>query len=127
MMDSLEGYLDNIAAAATQTAANGGTLAELAASLAISVDTVTRQQQEINCLSEQINALKKKRTPTNSRATVPGGTTTICTHCEAVGRTAPYGTAQKNACYFDPHKMMDRKYWSGKHMEEKGVELKEDE
>ena len=44
-MDSLEGYLDNIAAAAMQTAENGGPLTELAASLAISVDTVTRQQQ----------------------------------------------------------------------------------
>ena len=44
MIDSLEGYLDNIAEAATQTAANGGPLAELAASLAVSVDTVTRQQ-----------------------------------------------------------------------------------
>ena len=43
MMDSLEGYLDIIAAAATQTAANGGPLAELAASLAISFDTVTRK------------------------------------------------------------------------------------
>ena len=60
MMDSLEGYLDNIAAAATQTAANGGPLTELAASLAISVDAVVRQQQEIKHLSEQINALKRK-------------------------------------------------------------------
>ena len=42
MLDLLEGYLDNIAAAATQTAANGGPLAELGASLAISVDTVAR-------------------------------------------------------------------------------------
>ena len=42
MLDSLGGYLDNIAPAATQTAANGGPLAELAAILEISVDTVTR-------------------------------------------------------------------------------------
>ena len=41
-MDSLEGYLDNIAAAATEIAANGGPLAELAASLVILVDTVAR-------------------------------------------------------------------------------------
>ena len=47
ILDSLEGYLDNIAAAATQTAANGDPLAEVAASLAISVVTVTRQQQKI--------------------------------------------------------------------------------
>ena len=51
MMDSIEGYLDNIVAAATQTAANGGPLAELAASLAISVNTVDRQQQEIKRFS----------------------------------------------------------------------------
>ena len=38
--DSLEGYLDNIAAAAMQMAKNGGPLAELAASLDISVDPV---------------------------------------------------------------------------------------
>ena len=42
MLDSLEGYLDSIAAAETQTAANGGPLAELAASLAVSVDTFAR-------------------------------------------------------------------------------------
>ena len=60
MLDSLEGYLDNIAAAATQTAANGAPLAELAASLAVSVDTVARQQIEIKRLTEHINALKKK-------------------------------------------------------------------
>ena len=60
MLDSLEGYLDNIAAAATQTAATGGTLAELAASLAVSMDTVARQQIEIKRLPEQINALKIK-------------------------------------------------------------------
>ena len=50
MMDSLEGYLENIAAVATQTFAKGGPIAELAASLAISVDTVTQQKQEIKCL-----------------------------------------------------------------------------
>ena len=45
MMDSLERYLDNIAAAATQMAANGGLLAELVDILTISVDTVASQQQ----------------------------------------------------------------------------------
>ena len=73
IMDSLEGYLDNIAAAATQTAANGGPLAELAASLAISGDTVARQQQEIKRLSEQVHSSKKKRAPATSGATLPGG------------------------------------------------------
>ena len=47
---SLEGYLDNIAAAATQTVAKGEPLAELAASLAISVDTVAQHKQEINSM-----------------------------------------------------------------------------
>ena len=124
MMDSLEGYLDNIAAADTQTAANGVPLAELAASLAISVDTVARKQQEIKRLSEKINAFKKKGASVTSRATFPGGTTTVCTHCEAVGRTAPH---RKNACYFDPRKMTDRKYWARKLMEDKGVKCKDGE
>ena len=56
MMDLLEEYLDNIAAAATQNAVEGGPIAELGASLAISVDTVARQQQEIKRLSKQVNA-----------------------------------------------------------------------
>ena len=97
MMDSLERYLDNIAAAATQLAKNEGPLAELAASLEISVDTVSRQQQKIKCLSEQINALKNKGASATSGATLPGETNTICTHFEAVGRTAPH---RKKACYF---------------------------
>ena len=59
MIDSLEGYIDNIAEAATQTVANGGPLAELAASLAVYVDTVARQQIDIKRLTEHINALKK--------------------------------------------------------------------
>ena len=60
MLDSLEGYLDNIAAAATQTAATGTPITELAASLAVSVDTMARQQIEIKRLTEHINALRKK-------------------------------------------------------------------
>ena len=74
-------------------AANGGPLAELAASLAILVDTVAIQKQEIKRFSEQIKALKKRGTQATSGATLPGGTT-VCTHCEAVGRTAPH---RKNA------------------------------
>ena len=90
MLDSLEGYLDNIAAGAMQTSANGDPLEELAASLAISVDTVARQQQEIKNLSERLNALKRKGASATSGATLQGGTNTVCTHCEAVGRTAPH-------------------------------------
>ena len=89
MMDSLEGYLDNISEASTQTAANVGSLAELAASLEISVDNVARQQQEIKRFSEQINALKKKVTLATSGAILPEGTT-VCIHCGAVGCTAPH-------------------------------------
>ena len=40
ILDSLEGYLDKISAAATQAVANGVTLKKLLGSLAISVDTV---------------------------------------------------------------------------------------
>ena len=60
MMDLLEGYLNNIAAAATPTADQGGPLAELVASLAVSADTVARQQQEIKRLTAQVNAFLKK-------------------------------------------------------------------
>ena len=74
MLDSLEGYLYNIAAAATQTAENGGPLAELAASLAVSIDTVARQQIEIKRLVEQINALKKKEGAVTAGVPVTRGT-----------------------------------------------------
>ena len=60
MLDSLEGYLDNIAAAAMQTAATDTPLAELVESLAVSVDTVARQQIEIKRLTEHISALRKR-------------------------------------------------------------------
>ena len=79
MMDLLEGYLENIAAAATQTSAKGGPLAELADSLAISVDTVARQQQEIKRFYEQVNALKMRGTQETSVGTFPRWTT-ICTY-----------------------------------------------
>ena len=45
MMDLLEGYLENISEVETKTVAKGGPIAELAASLEVSVDTVARQQQ----------------------------------------------------------------------------------
>ena len=60
MLDSVEGYLDNIAAAATQMADNGGPLAQLSAILEVSVDTIARQRMETKRLTEHINALKKK-------------------------------------------------------------------
>ena len=83
MIDSLEGYLDNIAAAATQTAAKGGPLAELAASLEISVDTGTIHQQEINRFYEQIKAPKKERNTGHQWCYIFRRNTTVCTHCEA--------------------------------------------
>ena len=60
MLDSLEGYIDNIAAAATQSAATGTNLAEFSATLAISVDTVAPQAKEIAQLHRQLNTLTKK-------------------------------------------------------------------
>ena len=75
MMDSLEGYLDNISAAATQTVAKVGPLVELAASLAISVDTFARQQQEIKRLYEQINDLKKRWAAGRQRREIARGRT----------------------------------------------------
>ena len=86
MLDSLEGYLDNIAAAATKTTANGGPMAELAASLAVSVYTVARKQLEINRLIEHINALKKKGGSVTDRVPGTGGNNSPqYKHCAAVG------------------------------------------
>ena len=101
MLDSLESYLDNIAATATQTVAKGGPLAELSASLAISIDTVARQKQEIKRLYEQINAMKYIGTQASNSRTAAGvvHTWNVFPHCAAVGRTAPH---QNNFCYFDP-------------------------
>ena len=109
MLGSLEGYLDNIMAAATQTAANGGPLAELAASLAVSVDTVARQQPEIKRLTEHINALKIKGGSVTAGFPVTGGNNSPqCKHCAAVGRTAPH---RNTKCYFDPRKNKERMGW----------------
>ena len=91
MLELLEGYLDNITAAATQTAATGTPLAELAASLAVSVDTVDRQQIEIKRLTERINALRGKGV--SSTASVPNtgdNNATTCKHCKAVGHSVPH-------------------------------------
>ena len=56
MVDTLVGYLDNIAAAATTTG-SGTELSDLAASMAILLDTNTDQAKELKQIQEQINAL----------------------------------------------------------------------
>ena len=118
MMDSLEGYLNNIAASATQTADPGGPLAELAASIAVSVDTVAIQQQEIKRLVAQVNAFTKKgpqETKEKEREKM------ICKHCESVGRTTPHG----KKCFLDPKKMTDRNEWAQELMEKYGIPCKD--
>ena len=120
MMDSLEGYLNNIASAATQTADMGGLLAELEASLAVSVYTVARQQQDIKRLTAQVNAFTKKgphETKEKERENM------IYKNCEAVGRTTPHG----KKCFFDPKKMTNRKERVQELMEKNGVPCKDDE
>ena len=119
MLDSLEGYLDNIAAAATQTAATGTPLADLAASLKVSVDTVARQHIEIKRLTEHINALRKKGV--SITASVPNtedNNATTCKYCKAVGRSVPH---RNNHCFFDPRKNKSRVDWAAKLMEAKGI------
>ena len=125
VLDSLEGYLDNIAAAATQTVAKGGSLAEVAASLAISVDTVAQQQQEIKRLYRHINTLKKRGTQDSNIGTMAGGglVGTVYTYCAAVESTMPH---KNNSCYFDPENMTDQRKWDQKLMDEKGVVCKDD-
>ena len=106
MLDSLKGYLDNVAAAETQTVTKEGPLAELAASLTISFDTVSRQQQEIKRLYEQINAMKNRWKKASRIGKMVGGglVGNVFPHSAAVGRTDPH---KNNSCYFDPKKMTD--------------------
>ena len=104
------GLPGKISTAATQTVAKGGPLVELAASIAISVNTVARQQQGIKHLYKQINGIKKRGTQASSIGTMSGGgmMVTVCTYYEAVCCTAPQ---RMNACYFNPRKMTDQKEW----------------
>ena len=121
MLDSLEGYIENIAAEATQTMATCGPLPELAASLTVSVDTVARQQIEIKRLAEQINALRKKGGAVTSGVTGTGGNNSNSPNCKryaAVGRLSPH---RNNKCYFYPHKNKERMGWATKLMEAKGI------
>ena len=99
---------------------------ELAASLAISIDTLARQQQEIKRLYEHINAMIKRGTQSSIIGTTTGGglTENVFPHCSAVGCTAP---RRKNSCYLDPKKMTNRREWDRKLMDEKGVECNGDE
>ena len=119
MLDLLEGYLDNIAASATQTAATGTPLAELAACLAVSVDTVARQQIEIKRLTKHINDLREKGVlGTASVPSTGDNNVTTCKHCKAVGRSAPHRNHQ---CFFDPRKNKHRLDWAAKLMEAKRI------
>ena len=106
MLDSFEGYLDNIAAAAMQTVATGTPLSELAASLAVSVDTVAQQQLEIKQLTEHNNALRKKEGAVTAGVPNTGGNKSPnCKHCAAAGRSAPH---RHNQCFFNPRKNKSR-------------------
>ena len=46
----------------------------------------------------------------------------VCPHYAVVGHSAPH---KKNACYFDPKKMTDRREWDRKLMDKKGVACKD--
>ena len=119
MLDSLEGYLDNIAAAARQTEATGTPLKELVAILAVSVDTVARQQVKIKRLTEHINALRKKGGSVTAGVPNTGDNNSpTCKHCTAVGCSAPHC---HNQCFFDPRKNKNRMGWATKIMEAKGI------
>ena len=119
MLDSLEGYLYNITAAAIQTVATGTSLAEFAASLAVSVDTVAQQQLEIKRLTEHSNALRKKGGEVTSGILNTGGNNSPnFKHCAAVGRSALH---RSNKFYFDPRKNKDEMGWATKLMEAKEV------
>ena len=96
-------------------------LAELAASLEVSLDTVDWQQIEIKRLTEHINALKIYGGAVTAGVPRTGGNNSNsphCKHCAAVGKTAPH---PKNKCYFDPRKNKERMGWEKRLMKAKGV------
>ena len=92
----------------------------------ISVDTLASQQQEINLLYEQINAMKKRGTQASSIGKMAGGgmVGNVLPKFAAVGHTTPH---KKNSCYFDPKNMTERREWSRKLMNEKVMACKDDE
>ena len=119
MLDSLEGYLDNIASTATQTAVTGTHVTELAASLSVLVDIVARQQIEIKRLTEHINALREKGVSITASVPNTGDNNAItCKKFKAVGRSAPH---RNNHCLFDPRKNKNRVDWAAKLMEAKVI------
>ena len=70
--------------------------------------------------------MKNKWTQASNIGTTAGGglTGNVCPQYAAVGRTAPH---KKNSCYFDPKKMIDRREWARKLMDEKQVAWDDDE
>ena len=125
MLDSLEGYINNIAASGTQALSNGGPIDELYAVLAVLVDTVSVKEKEIKSLYKHINVLKKKGALNSSSETNAGGgmTGNVCPYFAAVGRSAPH---KKGSCYFDPNKITVRREGARKLMDEKGVACKDE-
>ena len=77
MVDTLVGYLDNITSAATKTG-RGTKLVDLAASMAILVDTNRAQAKELKQMREQINALRNRKN--KPQADPSGPTSTVCPH-----------------------------------------------
>ena len=75
---------------------------------------------------EQINDMKKRGTQASNIGKTAGGglTGNVRPHCAAVGRTASH---KNNSCYFEPKKMMDRREWDRKLMDENGVARNDDE
>ena len=71
----------------------------------MSVNTVTRQQQDIQRLTAQLHDFTKKgQQETKDKE----GDKLLSKHCEVVGSTTP----NRKKCFFDPNKMTDRKEWA---------------
>ena len=69
--------------------------------------------------------MKKKVTQAYSIGTAEGDGMTgkVFPHCNAVGFTDPH---KNNSCYFKPKRMMKRREWARKLIDEKGVQCNDE-
>ena len=118
MVETLDGYLNNISAAATTTG-RGKELDDFAASMAILVDTNASQAKVLKQMRYQINDFCNN----NHQADASGPPRTVCPHCTAAGGNVLHA---KYECLFNPKSIKNIPTWSKELMRAKGVAFEVD-